>query len=614
MSQLGRFDNTFLTPLGLPASGASVAVYREGATVNGSQSGTTPLTITVRHRGKIAAADTVFIGTTTGTTYSVDSVTATTVVVSGFVGTLAVSGGDRITPSNSQPTLYSDDQGGATTSNPLTTSATGRANCWMEYGNYDLVVSGGGSTTTAFTAQITPTDMPGQIRFASSFPGSDIGAQINNADADLGTGYGEIWADIDGKTMTTAVVVSEGHTLRLLGGNMDFNVTGGGKGFTIENHAKIKGAGVRAVYISVLSTSNVSAVFTNDDYTGGQQDAVLEGVFIDCWSNPTISQAPVYFKRVGEPGYVRDVYVLPGNGQVGMKFEDASGMLRQDIVINGRNTTSPILGGILVNDSFNSFGHLFINVHCDNIGSNGYGIKITGTGGQQRNVNIINFRNEQNGGSLVDGIILDDTCDGALIVNPGQTYNSGSAGNLVHMLAGSSNNVVVNAYGFSGGSINAVKDDVNSRTVTANCPLYIQGVTGTNIAASINGPVDVRRLKGVFGTALIASDFAIVTTGKWGDTAAATVTFNSPTPTDMRGIVNINSGGANFGANPTVVMTFKDGSFTNVPVVTVTTGAGTTDQVTVPWTVAATATTATFTWNGTPIASRVYQFCYHVIG
>src|SRR6267142_3357376 len=149
MSQLGRFDYTVITTLGLAVTGASVQVFREGATVNINQSGTSPKTFNVRHRGKIAAADAVFLNTATGTTYTVDSVTATTVTLSGFAGTLALIGGDRLTPSTSQPTLYNDDQGGASTSNPLTSSATGRVNCWMEFGAYDFVVSGGGATTTA---------------------------------------------------------------------------------------------------------------------------------------------------------------------------------------------------------------------------------------------------------------------------------------------------------------------------------------------------------------------------------------------------------------------------------------------------------------------------------
>src|SRR3989304_1765526 len=132
MSQLGRFDHFVQDGSGNAVSGQSVTLYREGATVSGNQSGTSPLTITVRHRGKIAAADTVFVDTVTGTTYAVDSVTATTVVLSGFAGTLAVTDGQRLIPSNNKPTLYSDDQGGATTANPLTSGGTGGGGCPME--------------------------------------------------------------------------------------------------------------------------------------------------------------------------------------------------------------------------------------------------------------------------------------------------------------------------------------------------------------------------------------------------------------------------------------------------------------------------------------------------
>lgn len=151
MAQLGRFEKTCQDTSGNAVSGASVSIFREGATVNGNQSGTTPLTVTVRNRGKIVAADTVFVNTTTGTTYTVDSVTATTVVISGFVGTLALTSGDRLIPSNSLPTLYSDDQAGATTANPLTSDSAGLAACWLSAAVYDVILSGGGLATKLFT-------------------------------------------------------------------------------------------------------------------------------------------------------------------------------------------------------------------------------------------------------------------------------------------------------------------------------------------------------------------------------------------------------------------------------------------------------------------------------
>lgn len=161
MAQLARFHVTFASPsTGLPLSGASVTVYREGATVSGNQSGTSPLTVTVRHRGKIEGGDSAFVGDDTATVHSVDSVTATTVVLSGFAGTLVLADGNRIVPSNNLPTLYGDDQGGATTANPLTTDANGLAEAWLEAAAYEYVVSGSGVTTTLYEGVVFVDEFP----------------------------------------------------------------------------------------------------------------------------------------------------------------------------------------------------------------------------------------------------------------------------------------------------------------------------------------------------------------------------------------------------------------------------------------------------------------------
>jgi hypothetical protein len=52
---------------------------------------------------------------------------------------------------------------------------------------------------------------------ASRFPGQDLGAKINAADRSLGSGAGEIIARGGGR-ITTQIVVSQNHTLRLLAG------------------------------------------------------------------------------------------------------------------------------------------------------------------------------------------------------------------------------------------------------------------------------------------------------------------------------------------------------------------------------------------------------------
>src|SRR5215210_1036164 len=52
---------------------------------------------------------------------------------------------------------------------------------------------------------------------ASGFPGADLGAKINAADRALGAAAGEVVARGGGR-ITTPIVISGGHTLRLLDG------------------------------------------------------------------------------------------------------------------------------------------------------------------------------------------------------------------------------------------------------------------------------------------------------------------------------------------------------------------------------------------------------------
>ena len=132
MPQLGRLYHPVTDSSGNGISGASVTVYREGSTVNGNQTGASPFTVTVLAPGKISrvstSPDVIFINSTTGTTYSGYASTSTTIILSGFDGILSLTSGDRLISGNLLPTLYSDDQGNSTLSNPLTTKI-GRASC-----------------------------------------------------------------------------------------------------------------------------------------------------------------------------------------------------------------------------------------------------------------------------------------------------------------------------------------------------------------------------------------------------------------------------------------------------------------------------------------------------
>lgn len=159
MAQLGKFSKHVLDTAGNAVSGATVTLYREGATFQ-SGSGTSPTAFTVRNNGKIVAGDTVFINTVTGTTYTVDSVTDTTITLSGFGGTLSPTALDRFVPNNNRPDIYADDQGGTTaiTDSELTSSSTGLVECWTGERVFDYIVSGTGVTTTLLVGTVTSSE------------------------------------------------------------------------------------------------------------------------------------------------------------------------------------------------------------------------------------------------------------------------------------------------------------------------------------------------------------------------------------------------------------------------------------------------------------------------
>lgn len=413
MGQLGRFDHRVPDTLGNAISGASVTLYREGATVV-SGTGTSPLTVTVRHRGKIAAADTVFINTTTGTTYSVDSVTATTVVISGFAGTLTLTSGDRIIPSNSQPTLYGDDQGGATTSNPLTTSATGRANCWMEFGAYDVIVSGGGATTTAFTSQVAPTHTPGQTRYADEF--GSIQLAINDLPSTGGT------VRLSGNTtytITTAITVPD--DVELVGGGYSTIIkknVGTAMGCIVNSGANTLGTGTQNNRIVIRNMKIIGEATATTNYAIRMENVDnfrIENVW--CQDILTGDSAAIDIDSC-QHFFVRGCYVnnCTNNGiKVRCQAEDSTDFVIADNIVD----TTASQNGIFVANSATNSGKRF-TITGNTVKSAGdVGIEIGNTGATAHS-----------GFTVSGNAVISATGDGILIRNA----NSGTVnGNVVSL-------------------------------------------------------------------------------------------------------------------------------------------------------------------------------------
>src|ERR1700750_878345 len=63
-------------------------------------------------------------------------------------GLPAVAASAQINIRNSTPaTVFANETGGTTVTNPLTTDSMGRVEGWVDEGSYDIVISGSGITT-----------------------------------------------------------------------------------------------------------------------------------------------------------------------------------------------------------------------------------------------------------------------------------------------------------------------------------------------------------------------------------------------------------------------------------------------------------------------------------
>lgn len=129
-----------------------------------------------------------------------------------------------------------------------------------------------------------------------------------------------------------------------------------------------------------------------------------------------------------------------------------------------------------------------------------------------------------------------------------------------------------------------------------------------------HGKVSGKRFDSHQGTALVAADF--VASAEWGTSPVLTVVGG----TDQAASITIQAK-TTTSASPKITLTFKDGTWTNVPVViaqrtdvvaaTAAPGATVTNQ----WVVTAvTATSVEFTFNGQPVANNTYGLAFEVFG
>lgn len=136
------------------AVGAAVEVFRQGATC---RTGTTVtpagVAVTVFNRGRLAVNDTVQLGVDDTAYGLVTAVTDSTVTVQSQTGgNWDIDVGERLLPTNDQPTIYSDEIGVTSIANSTkTVDAAGEALFYCPETLFDYVVSGSGLTSQLVT-------------------------------------------------------------------------------------------------------------------------------------------------------------------------------------------------------------------------------------------------------------------------------------------------------------------------------------------------------------------------------------------------------------------------------------------------------------------------------
>lgn len=153
-------------------------------------------------------------------------------------------------------------------------------------------------------------------------------------------------------------------------------------------------------------------------------------------------------------------------------------------------------------------------------------------------------------------------------------------------------------------------------TFPAPAPASSPTFTGVATAAAITatGVVSAQRFNAHGGTALASGNIAL--SSGWG--TSPTLTINRGT--DQGASIQITAK-ATVAANPTVTVTFANGTWTTAPVVvacrtdtTAATGAPST-SVSNQWAVTSvTATAVTLTFNGTPVANSSYGLSFICMG
>lgn len=144
-----------------------------------------------------------------------------------------------------------------------------------------------------------------------------------------------------------------------------------------------------------------------------------------------------------------------------------------------------------------------------------------------------------------------------------------------------------------------------------NGPVHAGNLIAQGTPSGSSGPGLVKTVRAyTTGTAFVTGNFTL--SAGWGATAAV----NSVRGTDMAGVVTFTAAGAGLAPDPTVSFNWKDGTFTNAPVVTcwleVVPSDG--DLKPLTWVPTATGITIKYRTSGVNAGAGAYSIGWHAVG
>lgn len=157
-------------------------------------------------------------------------------------------------------------------------------------------------------------------------------------------------------------------------------------------------------------------------------------------------------------------------------------------------------------------------------------------------------------------------------------------------------------------STSPVQFNATANAGTGGVEIYGGGASPALVASVTSAGLSKAVRHGTLGTSLVAGDFAL--SAGWGDAAS----IGTITGKDQWCQFTVTSSGTGQGASPTIILTFKDGTWTTAPIVQANRQEFA-NQPTVTFSVTTvTATAVTLTFNGTPVAAETYRLTLFVGG